>query len=62
MCNHSEGICESGDDAHEEVPIISLADTVIKPHTVMIKQIDAPITGAAVLAIRPAVTITVLAK
>jgi hypothetical protein len=62
MKRHNQSIRESGDNAGQEMPIVSLPHAIIEPHTVMVEIIDAPIARATVLRIDPAVTIAKFAE
>ena len=62
MKRHNQSVCESGDNAGPEMPIISLPHAIIEPHTVMVEIIDAAIAHATVLRIDPTVTIAKFAE
>ena len=62
MKRHNQTIRESGDNAGQEMPIVSLPHAIIEPHAVMVEIIDAAIERATVLRIDPTVTIAEFAE
>jgi hypothetical protein len=51
---------EGRDNADHKIFVVSLPDTVIEPHAVMVEEIDAAVAGAAVFAVCQAVAVAKL--
>jgi hypothetical protein len=62
MHNHGKGITEAGENADKKVFIVWISNAIIEPHAVMVKIFNTSVADSTVLAVCPAVAITVLAK
>lgn len=62
MNNIYNSIAKCRYNADEKIVVVSLSNTVIKPHTMMIEIINTSITSTTMFTISIAVAIAVLAK
>jgi hypothetical protein len=62
MNNNYNEISEAGYDASQEIFIVTLSYTIIKPHTVVVEIVNATIARATVFACGQAITIAELAE